>query len=333
MPLTKEQIDQFHQDGFIIVDDVFDQKDAEAAFVEMEKIFYGKSFDEYLAEFDETGVTEPVEPKTTGAISHYGETQYGRPQFPAGIEALDRLIENNDWLDMYEQCLGTQDLSYCNGHLFLRSGPTDKRHAEHPWQGYHIDNATNNFLPPHRETDLYHYVNSSIYLHDVPDDCAPMQIIPGSHHQIMDLLPKLIRDGNWAGRGGIKDIRKVPEFADPVPATGKAGSVRFNSSFGVHAAIPFENKRRQRGYSTFSFCRADTSQWIKLSNLWREQEYSVPFWKNTTPRVRSLFGWPKPGHPYYTVETLDLLSEWYPGIDLTSYQDKLQAEVANGIDL
>ena len=176
MPLTKEQIDQFHQDGFIIVDDVFDPKDAEAAFVEMEKIFYGKSFDEYLAEFDETGVAGLVEPKTTGAISHYGETRYGRPQFPTGIEALGRLIENDDWLDMYEQCLGTQDLSYCNGHLFLRSGPTDKRHAEHPWQGYHIDNATNNFLPPHRETDLYHYVNSSIYLHDVPDDCAQCKL-------------------------------------------------------------------------------------------------------------------------------------------------------------
>ncbi|HHZ90710.1 TPA: hypothetical protein EYN65_09305, partial [Candidatus Poribacteria bacterium] len=173
MPLTKEQLDQFYRDGFIIVDDVFDKKDVEAAFIEMEKIFYGESFKEYLARSDKNGIAKPVEPKTTGAVSHYGATQYGRPQFPTGIEALDRLIENDDWLDMYEQCLGTQDLSYCNGHLFLRSGPTDKRHAEHSWQGYHIDNATNTFLPPHRETGLYNYVNSSIYLHDVPEDCAP----------------------------------------------------------------------------------------------------------------------------------------------------------------
>lgn len=323
MPLTQTQLNQFQRDGFIIVDGVFDTKEVEAALAEMEKIFYGKSFDAYLAEFDKTGVAKPVQPKTTGAVSHYGVTQYGRPQFPTGIEALDQLVENDDWLDMYAQCLGTENLSYCNGHLFLRSGPTDKRHAEYPWQGYHIDNATNTFLPPHRETDLYNYVNSCIYLHDVPADCAPMQIIPGSHRQIMDLLPKLIHDGNWSGRGGIKDIRKVPEFADPVPTTGRAGSVRFNSSFGVHAAISFDNKRQQRGYSTFSFCRADTSQWIRLSNLWREQEFSVPFWTDTTPRVRSLFGWPKPGHPYYTAETIELLAEWYPGMDLSPYRDQL----------
>ena len=70
------------------MDNVFDKKDAEATFVEMEKIFYGKSFDEYLAEFDKTGIAEPVEPKTTGNVSHYGETQYGRPQFPTGQREL-----------------------------------------------------------------------------------------------------------------------------------------------------------------------------------------------------------------------------------------------------
>ena len=75
-----------------------------------------------------------------------------------------------------------------------------------------------------------------------------MQIIPGTHRQIMDLLPRLIEEGNWSGMGGINDIREIPEFSAPVATTAKAGSVRFNSSYGVHAAIPFKNKRKQRGY-------------------------------------------------------------------------------------
>ena len=333
MLLTENQLDEFDRDGFILVEDLFDAEEMTTALNDMEQIFYGKPYAAYLKKLDETGEVDAVEPTVTNVVAHYGDTEYGRAQFPTGFDALDRLIENEAYLNVFAQCLGTDDVSYCNAHLFMRSGPTDERCPEHPWQGYHADHGTNTFLPLSHAVGSFDYVNSGVYLHDVPDDCAPMQIIPGSHRQIMDLLPKLIRDGNWIGRGGIKDIRKVPEFADPVPATGKAGSVRFNSSFGVHAAIPFENKRRQRGYSTFSFSRADTSPWIKLSNLWREQEYSVPFWKNTTPRVRSLFGWPKAGHPYYTFETLDLLSEWYPGIDLTSYQDKLQTEVANSIDL
>ena len=60
MPLTKEQLDQFYRDGFIIVDDVFDKKDVEAAFIEMEKIFYGESFKEYLARSDKNGIAKPV---------------------------------------------------------------------------------------------------------------------------------------------------------------------------------------------------------------------------------------------------------------------------------
>ena len=325
MALTQAQLDKFHEDGFLIVEDVFDKKDVEAARVEMEKIFYGTSFEDYLAKLDATGEAESTDPTSTAAVPHYGETKHGRAQFPTGIDALDRLIENEDYLDMYEQCLGTSDMSYCNGHLFLRSGPTDKRHADHLWQGYHIDHATNCFLPPNHEVDLYNYVNSCVYLHDVVDDGAPMQIIPRTHRQIIDLLPRLIEEGNWTGMGGIKDIREIPEFCAPVATTAKAGSVRFNSSYGVHAAIPFANKRRQRGYWTLSLCRGDSSQFTKLSNLWRERDYSIPFWQKTTPRVRALFGWPKPGHPYYTSETVDSLAHWYPDMDLTPYKDAMEA--------
>ena len=118
---------------------------------------------------------------------------------------------------------------------------------------------------------------------------------------------------------------KFPEFSPPVATTAKAGSVRFNSSYGVHAAIPFENKRKQRGYWTLSLCRGDSSEFTKLSNLWREREFSVPFWQKTTPRARALFGWPKPGHSYYTPETVESLAHWYPEMDLAPYQEAMEA--------
>ena len=50
MALTQAQLDKFHEDGFLIVEDVFDKKDVEAARVEMEKIFYGTSFRGLLGE-------------------------------------------------------------------------------------------------------------------------------------------------------------------------------------------------------------------------------------------------------------------------------------------
>ena len=119
---------------------------------------------------------------------HYGNTEHGRAQFPTGADALDRLIENDGYLDVFEQCLGAE-ASYCNAHLFMRSGPTDERHAEHPWQGYHIDHYTNCFLPPSRGVGAFDYVNSGVYLHDVEEDGAPMHVIPGSHRQAVELRP------------------------------------------------------------------------------------------------------------------------------------------------
>ncbi len=41
---------------------------------------------------------------------------------------------------------------------------------------------------------------------------------------------------------------------------------------------------------------------------------------NTTPRVRSVFGWPEPGDAYYTEETLALIETWFPGIDIEPYR-------------
>ena len=151
------------------------------------------------------------------------------------------------------------------------------------------------------------------------DDCAPMHVIPGSHRQAAEVLLKF--------GSGITDRREVPAFAQPVPASAKAGSVLFYSSYLIHAAIPFENKRKQRAFWTLSMARGDTSRWTKLANPWSgsEQQYFRPFWEKTTPRVRSLFGWPELGHAYYTETTLKGIAMRFPNMDLAPYQVYLDA--------
>jgi len=49
----------------------------------------------------------------------------------------------------------------------------------------------------------------------------------------------------------------------------------------------------------------------------------MPFLTQTTPRVRSVFGFPEPGHPYYTEETLSLLASTIPGMDMTPYREAM----------
>ena len=231
MLLTKNQLDAFHRDGFILVEDLFDPKEMTAALNDMEQIFYGKSYAEYLEELDNVGTADSVEPTVINSVGHYGDTEYGRAQFPTGFDALDRLIENEAYLDVFAQCLGTDDVSYCNAHLFMRSGPTDKLHPEHPWQSYYPDHSTNTFLPLSHAVGSFDYVNSGVYLHDVDGDGAPMHVIPGSHRQAADVILRM-------GMHWLDDIRKVPEFAEPVPTSAKADSALFYSSYLTHAC-PF----------------------------------------------------------------------------------------------
>ena len=42
MLLTQNQLDAFHRDGFILVEDLFDSEEITAALNDMEQIFYGK---------------------------------------------------------------------------------------------------------------------------------------------------------------------------------------------------------------------------------------------------------------------------------------------------
>lgn len=314
VPLTHSQLDAYHRDGYVLVPGLFDAAQMQAALADMERIFYGRSFAEYLAGCEQA--------PTTTRDGFHSPTDQARSQFPCGSEALDRLIENEEYLDVFSQCLGSDRVNYCNAHLFMRSGPTDQRHSPEAWQGYHVDHDTNSFLPPGEQPGLYDYVNSGVYLHDVEDDGAPMHVIPGSHLQLAQLMPRLIREGQWQGRSGIKDIRQAVELATPVPATAPAGSALFYSSYLVHAPVPFRNKRKQRALWTLSMARADTCPWVRFANPWNfgERDFTIPFWTRTSPRVRTLFGWPPPGHPYYTSQTLDLLGTWFPGMDLGPYR-------------
>ena len=76
MKLTQDQLDAFQRDGYIMVEDLFDSEEMSAALRDMEKIFYGNSFAEFLAEYDRTGKADSVEPTATHSVTHYGDTPY-----------------------------------------------------------------------------------------------------------------------------------------------------------------------------------------------------------------------------------------------------------------
>lgn len=320
MKLTSEQLAEWKRDGTLVVPNVFPSEQVAPALEEIERNAYdGLTYAEYRAKWDEQPAELQRAYERTDPMQRLAGPFGKALHFPTGLAAVDALLENEAYLAVARQLLDTDEIRLGYGQIFVREGLTDTRYSEHPWQGYHIDNATNSPLPPHPDWQRYGYILSGIILHDIELDGAPMLICPGSQNQL---------DSVWAkhpGRAGgmsLRDLREFPELATPVPVTASAGSVAFRSSYLVHAAQPFANRRKQRAWMGYHFHRADNADWCKTTRPvpgWTSLHY-MKFVARTKPSVRRVLGWPAPGDAYYTVAALKRLTEAYPGIDLEPYR-------------
>lgn len=351
--LSETQREQYRRDGYLVVENVFDEATMDAARAAMDQALYGMSFEAWQAMRD-----AGKEPAAKDGVVHNRVSEEGLPlgdrsQFPTGVHELDRLIEDDGYLDLIEQVAGGErpdgvKLKYCNAHLFGRAGVTDQRHpptgpfspdSENvPWPGYHMDHGTNSRLPPSVDFNRFSYINTGVYLHEVTLDGAPMLVCPGSHVAAPALFKRLFEQGSIKpGAPGIPDLRQATEIATPVPCVGGKGAVLLYSSYLIHAAQPFVDKRIQRAMWTLSVCRAETATFNKLSNPWEgpDREYMLRFAATTTARVLELFDTeevararagasplPPPGHDYFTEQTLELLEWWSPKTDLAPFKDR-----------
>jgi len=82
--------------------------------------------------------------------------------------------------------------------------------------------------------------------------------------------------------------------------------------------------RAPRGarYSMHLSFRPAGAEWGQRKG-WADRSHE-PAWYDfvprATPRQLELFGWPPPGHPYWTPDTLDGVALRYPALDLTPWR-------------
>ena len=150
MQLTEEQLATWKRDGCLVVADVFPPESVTSALEAVEHNAYdGLTYAEYRKKWDKN--PEKIRriceqsPSMQLLAGPFGKALH----FPTGLDAVDRLLENENYLDVACQLLSTTEIRLGYGQIFLREGLTDTRYSEHRWQGYHIDNGTNSQLPPH----------------------------------------------------------------------------------------------------------------------------------------------------------------------------------------
>ncbi|MCE9590991.1 MAG: phytanoyl-CoA dioxygenase family protein [Planctomycetes bacterium] len=153
----------------------------------------------------------------------------------------------------------------------------------------HIDNGNNSLLPmteTHRE---FGQIGFWIHLDEVTEEQAPLLLVK-------------------------KKYGRSLEHAEPV--VGPPGTIAVFGNYAWHASSPFKGKEGQRFTWGLGLGRADHI-WeglIHYTSIGQNEIFRQVI-SSLTPEERTLFRFPKPGHHYYTKQTLAALEAQYPGFN------------------
>jgi ectoine hydroxylase-related dioxygenase (phytanoyl-CoA dioxygenase family) len=235
--------------------------------------------------------------------------RYAQSQF-AGVEEvpyrswdLNGLAVQPDLVDAAERFLETTELHLYKVELWAKYAG-----AVNYDQPLHRDYGSHSLVVPRPEA-RYTQLTTFIYLSDVTEQDGPTCIVPYEDGKDVPYTPLYLPFGSLAEA--------------EVACTGPAGSLLIYRTDILHRGSQMTGGGRSRFSILADFQVRGTTWGGKMA--WPKQ--SPERWARFIPqcgvRERDLFGFPRPGDPYWSEETLDGVAARYPGIDLAPYRDAL----------
>jgi hypothetical protein len=287
MRVPDATLDEVRHQGFSLLDGFLDSDELEAAQQALWKHF--PTPDEYFAD-----------PATPGH-DRFAESQFaGVEEFPYRSWDLNCLAVHPDLVDAAERYLETTDLHLYKVELWAKYAG-----AVNYDQPLHRDYGSHSLVVP-RPEPRYQQITTFIYLSDVTDEDGPTVIIPYDAGKDVPYTPLYIPFGELAG----SEVRCV----------GPAGSLLVYRTDILHRGSNFTSPGRSRFSILADFQVRGTTWGGKMAWPKQSPERWAKFIPQCTVRQRDLFGFPRPGDPYWTQATLAGVAERYPGIDLAPYR-------------
>jgi hypothetical protein len=176
-------------------------------------------------------------------------------------------------------------------------------------QELHRDYLNHTLLVPSPDV-RFRQVEMFLFVGDIPESAGPPHFVPRGLTEPFEAHP------NWHSRGDR------PEWYDAeVSAAGEAGTLVAYGIDTVHRASALTRHRSARYTIHVAFRTAATEwaqryAWAKRANdpRWRA------FLQHASVRQLALFGFPPPGHPYWTDTTLNAMHDRYPTLDLSPWR-------------
>lgn len=227
------------------------------------------------------------------------------PEFPFRSRSLNGLVLHERVLDLAEDLLGPD--------IRLYQGLLTAKYAGQP-SGFnkllHVDYPNHSLVVP-RQDPGYQQLELFIYLNDVTADNGATRMVS---RRLTAGIPVGQHTLNLTDYGHLYDV--------PGSATGPAGSVVAYRPDVYHRSVDWTEPGRVRFMLHVAF-KSAPAEWAGYQ-AWPFKGLR-PEWfhfvQGASERQLTALGFPSPGHPYWTEETLAGVAERYPELDLAPWRE------------
>jgi hypothetical protein len=172
------------------------------------------------------------------------------------------------------------------------------------------------------EDGVFRRIFATIFLTDVTTQLAPTYVVP---RRFTDELP-LVTEAGLASYPR-EEYQSLYDVERPIVAPAGSALVTTGRTILRGSAMTAECGERFSLFVNFhsaAACWQRSRTFVSLPGA-PEGPAARRFMADATPKQRQLFGFPPPGHPYWTDATLRGIAGIYPDMDLTPYASALTA--------
>jgi Phytanoyl-CoA dioxygenase (PhyH) len=244
----------------------------------------------------------------------------GITPFPFPGAELSLLAVSDRVVDLAQALLGQRDLRISSAEAWAKyTGAADYD------QPLHRDYLSHTLLVP-ADDPRFRQLELFVYLVDVPVELGPPSLVSRARTTGLPAKPNWYpRDAGADPEGGWVAATGSPGLYDgEVRAAGPAGTVVAWAPGTFHRGTALTRPRGAR-YTIHLAYRPACAEWgqrMPWPGLGHEPAW-YEFAGRATPRQLALFGFPPPGHPYWTEATLEGTAQRYPGLDLGPWRRAL----------
>lgn len=232
------------------------------------------------------------------------------PEFPFRSRSLNGLAVGESLIELAAELLGTDDVRM---YMAIASA----KYAGQP-SGYnrllHADFPNHTLTVPRPEAG-YHQVEFFVYLTDVGPGNGATHFLSRRHTRGIPVEEHTL---NLDDHAALYDM--------DVEASAPAGSIVAYRPDVYHRSVDFSDPAEARFMLHVSYKPARL-EWGGYQ-AWPFKGFSAEwhdFVQASSPRQLTVLGFPAPGHPFWTEETLVGVGRRYPGLDLTPWRESTAA--------